>query len=91
MATALAPTMAYSPKADDINFLINDVPELTEEERITLMTAMKKAQVCVNIPYVQTVSDTLHYFKRLSFHSRGLHPLFRNIYRTILNNIRSFI
>ena len=47
MATNLTPTMAYSPKADDINFLINDVPELTEEERITLMTAMKKAQVCM--------------------------------------------
>lgn len=63
MATALAPTMAYSPKADDINFLINDVPELTEEERITLMTAMKKAQVCANISYVQILSNTLHYLK----------------------------
>lgn len=42
--------MAYSPKADDdINILINDVPELTEDEKITLMTAMKKAQVWLYI------------------------------------------
>ncbi|GIX92175.1 oxysterol-binding protein-related protein 11 [Caerostris extrusa] len=36
--------MANSSKADDINVLINDVPELTEDEKITLITAMKKAQ-----------------------------------------------
>ncbi|XP_054706899.1 oxysterol-binding protein-related protein 11-like [Uloborus diversus] len=36
--------MAYSSKADDINCLINDVPELTEDEKITLITAMKKAE-----------------------------------------------
>lgn len=52
MATFYTPTMAYSPKADDINFLINDVPELTEEEKITLMTAMKKAQVKPYIAHI---------------------------------------
>ncbi|XP_035232874.1 oxysterol-binding protein-related protein 11-like [Stegodyphus dumicola] len=36
--------MANLTKADDINFLINDVPELTEDEKITLINAMKTAQ-----------------------------------------------
>ncbi|KAG8184227.1 hypothetical protein JTE90_013204 [Oedothorax gibbosus] len=36
--------MANSSKADDFNILINDVPELTEDEKITLIMAMKKAE-----------------------------------------------
>lgn len=62
MATCYAPTMAYSSKADDISFLINDVPELTEDEKITLMTAMKKAQVRSHISFISEVLDV---FKRL--------------------------
>ncbi|GBM47279.1 Oxysterol-binding protein-related protein 11 [Araneus ventricosus] len=44
MAAVILPTMANSTKADDINVLINDVPELTEDEKVALITAMKKAQ-----------------------------------------------
>ncbi|GFU42259.1 oxysterol-binding protein-related protein 11 [Trichonephila clavipes] len=45
MAVVEPTTMANSVKADDFNTLINDVPELTEDEKITLISAMKKAQV----------------------------------------------
>ncbi|GFY49369.1 oxysterol-binding protein-related protein 11 [Trichonephila inaurata madagascariensis] len=44
MAVVQPTTMANSLKADDFNTLINDVPELTEDEKITLISAMKKAQ-----------------------------------------------